>query len=151
PVDQLRDGQTRHPHIAEQRMIDATCRRNLHSLKRIIRLPDHANRDFVGGAKPVRVIKLLVEVLEQSLIARVLTGGGRRRIHFGAGCVLRSGRRRSREYLITLRRASQHHQRGRQTEAFGKIRQLTSVHNSSESPSLQREKRPKSTIRTVSS
>src|SRR5215510_4403482 len=132
-------------------MIDAACRRNLHSLKRVIRLPDHANRDLVGGAKPVRVIKLLVDVFEQSIIARVLTVGRGRRIHLGAGRVLRSGRRRSREYLTALKRAGQHHQRGRQTEAYGKIHQLTSVHNSFERPPLQREKRPKSTIRTVSS
>src|SRR5262245_27292413 len=132
-------------------MIDATCRRNLHSLKRVIRLPDHANRDLVGGTKPVRVIKLLVDVFKQSIIAWVLTGGGRRRIHFGAGWVLRSGQRRSREYLIVLQPARQHQQRGRQAETLGKIHQLTSVHNSSESPSLYREKRPKSTIRTVSS
>src|SRR5262249_3512513 len=141
----------RHSQIAEQRMIDGARRRNLRSLNRVIRLPDHTNRDFVGGAEPVRVIKLLIDVLEHSIIARVLTGGGRRRIRSGAGRVLRSGRRRLREYLVAQQRKPQRQQRARQTEAYGRIHQLTSIHNSFERRPLQREKRPKSTIRTVSS
>src|SRR5262249_20072874 len=132
-------------------MIDAAGRRDLGSLNRVIGWPDHTNRDLVGGAEPVRVIKVLVDVLEHSIIARVLTGGGRRRIRSGAGRVLRSDRRRLREYLMAQQRKPQRQQRARQTEAYGRIHRLTSIHNSFERPPVQREKRPKSTIRNVSS
>ena len=68
PLDQLRDGHPGHFQVAEQRVIDAASRRDLHPLKRVIRLPGHANRDLVGGTEPVRVVKLPVDALEELIV-----------------------------------------------------------------------------------
>jgi hypothetical protein len=68
PLGQSRDGHPGHLHVAEQRVIDAPRRRDLHPIERVIRLPGHTYRYLVGGAEPVRVVKLQVDAPEELIV-----------------------------------------------------------------------------------